>query len=69
LDKSDNCVLLLVLKKSKKGEIIYFSSSDLPRIFLSKKGNIKIVAVDEDGNETIKDTKEIYLEIDQARRQ
>jgi CRP/FNR family transcriptional regulator len=32
---------------------IYFSSSDLPRIFL--KGNIKIVAVDEDGNETIKD--------------
>jgi CRP-like cAMP-binding protein len=42
-------------KKAKKGEIIYFSSSDLPRIFLLKKGNIKIVAVDEDGNETIKD--------------
>ena len=41
-------------KKAKKGEIIYFSSSDLPRIFLLKKGNIKIVAVDEDGNETIK---------------
>ena len=42
-------------KKAKKGDIIYFSSSDLPRIFLLKKGNIKIVAVDEDGNETIKD--------------
>lgn len=42
-------------KKAKKGEIIYFSSSDVPRIFLLKKGNIKIVSVDEDGNETIKD--------------
>ncbi|MFV8443022.1 Crp/Fnr family transcriptional regulator [Flavobacterium sp. LB2P44] len=42
-------------KKAQKGEIIYFSTSDLPRIFLLKKGNIKIVAVDEDGNETIKD--------------
>jgi CRP/FNR family transcriptional regulator len=42
-------------KKAQKGEIIYFSSSDLPRIFLLKKGNIKIVAVDEDGNETVKD--------------
>lgn len=42
-------------KKAQKGEIIYFSSTDLPRIFLLKKGNIKIVAVDEDGNETIKD--------------
>ena len=42
-------------KKAQKGEIIYFSASDLPRIFLLKKGNIKIVAVDEDGNETIKD--------------
>lgn len=42
-------------KKAEKGEIIYFSSSEVPRIFLLKKGNIKIVAVDEDGNETIKD--------------
>ncbi len=42
-------------KKANKGEIIYFSSSDLPRIFLLKKGNIKIMAVDEDGNETIKE--------------
>lgn len=42
-------------KKAKKGEIIYFSSSDLPRIFLLKKGNLKIVSVDDEGNETIKD--------------
>ena len=42
-------------KKAQKGEVIYFSSSDVPRIFLLKKGNIKIVAVDEEGNETIKD--------------
>jgi CRP-like cAMP-binding protein len=42
-------------KKARKGEIIYFSATDTPRIFLLKKGNIKIVAVDEDGNETVKD--------------
>ena len=42
-------------KKAQKGDIIYFSSSDVPRVFLLKKGNIKIVSVDEDGNETIKD--------------
>ncbi|WP_202703410.1 Crp/Fnr family transcriptional regulator [Flavobacterium sp. UGB4466] len=42
-------------KKASKGEIIYFSTSDLPRIFLLKKGNIKIVSIDEEGNETIKD--------------
>ena len=42
-------------KKANKGEIIYFSSSDVPRIFLLKKGNIKIVTVDEEGNETIKE--------------
>lgn len=48
------CVII-GFKKAQKGEIIYFSSSDVPRIFFLKKGNIKIVAVDEDGNETIKD--------------
>ncbi len=42
-------------KKAKKGDVIYFSLSDLPRIFLLKKGNIKIVSVDEEGNETIKE--------------
>ncbi len=47
--------IIVGFKKAKKGEIIYFSSSDVPRIFLLKKGNIKIVEVDEQGNETIKD--------------
>lgn len=42
-------------KKAKKGDIIYFSSSDVPRIFLLKKGNIKIVSIDDEGNETIKE--------------
>ena len=42
-------------KKAKKGDVIYFSSSDVPRIFLLKKGSIKIVEIDADGNETIKD--------------
>ena len=42
-------------KKANKGDVIYFSSSDVSRVFLLKKGNIKIVSVDEDGNETIKD--------------
>jgi CRP-like cAMP-binding protein len=42
-------------KKARKAEVIYLSSSDLPRVFLLKKGNIKIVSVDEEGNETIKD--------------
>ena len=42
-------------KKAKKGDIIYFSDSEVPRIFLLKKGSIKIVSVDEEGEETIKD--------------
>ena len=42
-------------KKANKGDVIYFSSSEVSRVFLLKKGNIKIVSVDEDGNETIKD--------------
>ncbi len=42
-------------KKAAKGEIIYFSSSDVPRIYLLKRGTIKIVSVDENGDETIKD--------------
>lgn len=42
-------------KKANKGDIIYFSSSDLPRIYLLKKGNIKIVSIDDEGNETIKE--------------
>lgn len=48
------CVII-GLKKAKKGEIIYFSSSEVPRIFFVKTGNIKIMSTCDDGNETIKD--------------
>ncbi len=47
--------IIVGFKKAKKGDIIYFSSSDVPRVFLLKKGNIKIVSIDEEGNESIKD--------------
>lgn len=47
--------IIVGFKKARKGDIIYFSASDVPRVFLLKKGNIKIVSIDEDGNETIKD--------------
>lgn len=42
-------------KKAKKGDILYFSDTKVPQIFLLKKGNIKIVAMDDDGNEQIKE--------------
>jgi CRP-like cAMP-binding protein len=47
--------IIVGFKKAHKGEVIYFSHSDLPRIFLLKQGNIKIVSIDDDGNETIKE--------------
>ena len=47
--------IIVGFKKANKGETIYFSASDVPRIFLLKKGNIKIVSVDDEGNETIKE--------------
>lgn len=42
-------------KRAYKGDIIHFSSSDVPMIYLLKKGNIKIVSIDEEGNENIKE--------------
>jgi CRP/FNR family transcriptional regulator len=47
--------IIVGFKKAHKGDVIYFSHSDVPRIFLLKQGNIKIVSIDEDGNETIKE--------------
>ena len=47
--------IIVGFKKAKKGEIIYFSQSDVPRIFLLKRGSIKIVSVDAEGNEAIRD--------------
>ena len=42
-------------KKAKKGETIYFSDSNVPKIFFLKKGSIKIVSINEQGEEVIKD--------------
>ncbi len=42
-------------KKAKKGEIIDFGDSETPRIYLLKKGTIKIVKIDEEGHELIID--------------
>lgn len=42
-------------KKAKKGDVIDFGDSETPRIFLLKKGNIKIVKIDDEGNELIID--------------
>lgn len=47
--------IIVGFKKALKGDVIYFSHSDVPRIFLLKQGNIKIVSIDEEGNETIKE--------------
>ncbi len=47
--------IIVGFKKANRGEIIYFSNSEAPRIFLLKRGAIKIVSLDEEGNETIKD--------------
>jgi CRP-like cAMP-binding protein len=47
--------IIVGFKKARKGNVIYFSHSEIPRIFLLKQGNIKIVSVDEEGNETIKE--------------
>jgi CRP-like cAMP-binding protein len=42
-------------KKAKRGELILFDSDGVPKIFFLKKGNIKIVEMDDDGNEVIKE--------------
>lgn len=42
-------------KKAKKGDIIYLFSSDAPKIYFLKKGNIKIAELDEEGNEITKE--------------
>jgi CRP/FNR family transcriptional regulator, cyclic AMP receptor protein len=47
--------LISNFKTAKKGEVIYFSHDDLQRVYSLKKGIIKIIGTDENGNETIKD--------------
>ncbi len=42
-------------KTAQKGDIIFFSEENAGRIFTLKKGSIKIVRIDEQGNEIVKD--------------
>lgn len=49
----DLCVIMNY-KKAHKGEIIYFADGGLKRIFILKKGTVKIVEMGENGTEFIK---------------
>jgi CRP/FNR family cyclic AMP-dependent transcriptional regulator len=42
-------------KTAKKGEIIYFSHDESSRVYTIKRGTIKIVEIDQKGNEIVKD--------------
>lgn len=42
-------------RKGTKGDVIQLSDSELPRIYLLKKGTIKIVSLADDGSETVRD--------------
>ncbi|WP_255070188.1 Crp/Fnr family transcriptional regulator [Lacihabitans sp. LS3-19] len=42
-------------KTVKKGDIIFFTEENVDRVFTLKKGSLKIVKIDADGNEIVKD--------------
>jgi CRP/FNR family transcriptional regulator len=47
--------LITNFKSAKKSEIIYFAHDEQNRVYFLKKGIIKIVELDADGNETVKE--------------
>ncbi|MBA4849264.1 Crp/Fnr family transcriptional regulator [Emticicia sp. BO119] len=47
--------LITNFKTAKKGEIIYFSHDEADRVYTIKRGTIKIVEIDDKGNEIVKD--------------
>lgn len=47
--------LISNFKTANKGEIIMFSHEDAKRVYFLKKGTLKIVEIDEKGNEIVKD--------------
>lgn len=47
--------LITNFKSAKKNEIIYFAHDEHNRVYFLKKGIIKIVELDADGNETVKE--------------
>ncbi len=42
-------------KTVRKGDIIFFSEENIGRVFTLKKGSLKIVRIDQEGNEIVKD--------------
>ncbi|MFC0185658.1 CRP/FNR family transcriptional regulator, anaerobic regulatory protein [Pseudarcicella hirudinis] len=57
LSREENRALCLIpnFKTVKKSEIVYFAHDDEQRIYTIKKGTLKIVSVDAEGNETVKE--------------
>lgn len=57
LSREENRALCLIpnFKTVKKNEIIYFSHDDEQRLYTIKSGTLKIVSVDAEGNETVKE--------------
>ncbi len=57
LSREENRALCLIpsFKTVKKNEIIYFSHENEQRLYTIKKGTLKIVQVDADGKETVKE--------------
>ena len=51
----DDLCIMTRYKKAQKGEIIYFADETEKRIFILKKGTIKICENDEKGNEVVKE--------------
>lgn len=50
-----NLCIITRFKEAKKGDIIFFSGDVADRIFILKKGAVKIIQEDEAGNEVLKD--------------
>jgi len=57
LSREENRALCLIpnFKTVKKNEIIYFSHDDEQRLYTIKSGTLKIISVDAEGNETVKE--------------
>lgn len=57
LDEEEVRTLCIIsgFKKAMKNEIIYFGNDAVKRIFILKRGTMKIVKVDDEGNEITKD--------------
>jgi CRP/FNR family transcriptional regulator, cyclic AMP receptor protein len=57
LSREENRALCLIpsFKTVKKNEVVYFSHEEEQRIYTIKKGTLKIVQVDNEGKETVKE--------------